>query len=160
MKIVVILDTHGNKSGLENIILKHQDADLFLHLGDGAKEFFQIKSKYPNISMEIVRGNCDFEYDFLPEEKTFSAGAHKILASHGYKYNVKSGLDDYIQAARKKSADIIVYGHTHKKLTKIENDLYIMNPGSLARPRIGGPSYGVINVNNNKIAMNIIDYVE
>ena len=46
MKIIVISDTHGNEKKLENIILKHQDADLFLHLGDGAKEFFQIKSKY------------------------------------------------------------------------------------------------------------------
>ena len=160
MKIVVISDSHGNKSGLENIILKHQDADLFLHLGDGAEEFFKIKSKYPNLIMEIVRGNCDFGYGFLPDEKTFSAGSHKILASHGYKYNVKSGLDDYIQAARKKSADIILYGHTHKRLTKIENGLYIMNPGSLSRPRIGGPSYGIINVDNNQIDMNIIEYVD
>ena len=110
--------------------------------------------------MEIVRGNCDFGYDFVPNERTFVVDSHKILASHGYKYNVKSGLDEYIKAAGKKSADIILYGHTHKRLTKIENNLYIMNPGSLARPRIGGSSYGVINVCNNKIDMNIMDYVE
>ena len=71
MKIIVISDTHGNAKDLENIILKHKDADLFLHLGDGAKEFLQIKSIYPDLPMEIVRGNCDFEHDFLPDEKTF-----------------------------------------------------------------------------------------
>ena len=160
MKIIVISDTHGNAKDLENIILKHKDANLFLHLGDGAREFFQIKDIYPDLPMEIVRGNCDFEHDFLPDEKTFIVNSHKIFASHGYKYNVKSGLDDYIEVARKNFADIILYGHTHERLTKIKNSLYIMNPGSLARPRIGGPSYGMINVDDNKIDMNIIDYVD
>ena len=46
MKIIVVSDTHGNEKKLENIILKHQDADLFLHLGDGAEEFFKRKLRF------------------------------------------------------------------------------------------------------------------
>ena len=43
MKIIVISDTHGNMHRLKDVVEKNKDADLFLHLGDGAEEFFEVQ---------------------------------------------------------------------------------------------------------------------
>ena len=34
MKILVVADSHGDVINLRNLYLKHQDQDLYLHLGD------------------------------------------------------------------------------------------------------------------------------
>lgn len=157
MKIIVISDTHGNMHRLKDVIDKNKDADLFLHLGDGAEEFFEVQKLYPGLSMNIVRGNCDFGHDEIPNETIIDVCSHKIFASHGYIHNVKDGIDNYVEFARKNGADIILYGHTHKRLIKNEDNLYIMNPGSLSCPRNYGPSYGVLKIDGDVI-MEIIEY--
>ncbi len=157
MKIIVISDTHGNMHRLKDVIEKNKDADLFLHLGDGAEEFFEVQKLYPNLSMNIVRGNCDFGYDHVPNHETFDVDSHKIFASHGYMHNVKDDIDKYVEFAKGNGADIILYGHTHKRLIKNEDNLYIMNPGSLSCPRSYGPSYGILNIDDN-IIMEIVEY--
>lgn len=157
MKIVVMSDTHGNMNRLKDVINKNKDVDMFLHLGDGAEEFFEIKKLYPSLSMNIVRGNCDFGYDNIPKYKTFDVCSHKIFASHGYKHNVKDGIENYVEFAKGNGADVILYGHTHKRFTKNQDNLYIMNPGSLSCPREGGPSYGILNIDDDVI-MEIVDY--
>ncbi len=157
MKIVVISDTHGNMHRLKDVVEQNKDADLFLHLGDGAEEFFEVKKLYPNLLMNIVRGNCDFGYNDVPNYATFDADSHKIFASHGYIHNVKDGIDNYVEFARGRGADIILYGHTHERFTKNQDNLYIMNPGSLSCPRSFGPSYGILNIGDDVI-MEIVDY--
>lgn len=157
MKVIVISDTHGNVNRLKDVVEMNKDADMFLHLGDGAEEFFEIQKLYPNLSMNIVRGNCDLGYGDIPNYKMFEIGSHKIFASHGYMHNVKDGIDNYVEFARGNGADIILYGHTHERLTKNKDNLYIMNPGSLSRPRGFGPSYGILNIGDDVI-MEIVEY--
>lgn len=157
MKIIVISDTHGNMHRLKDVVEKNKDADLFLHLGDGAEEFFEVQKLYPDLSMNIVRGNCDFGYDSIPNYATFDVGSHQIFSSHGYMHNVKDGIDNYVEFAKGNGADIILYGHTHERLTENQDNLYIMNPGSLSCPRKSGPSYGILNIGDN-IVMEIVEY--
>lgn len=157
MKIIVISDTHGYMHRLKDVVEKNKDADLILHLGDGVKEFFEVKKLYPDLSMNIVRGNCDLGYDHVPNNEIFDIDSHKIFASHGYMHNVKDSIDNYVEFARGNGADIILYGHTHKRLIKSEDNLYIMNPGSLSCPRSYGPSYGILNIDDN-IIMEIVEY--
>lgn len=157
MKIVVVSDTHGNMNRLKDVVENNRNADLFLHLGDGAEEFFEVKTLYPSLSMNIVRGNCDFGYDNITKHMTFDVCSHKIFASHGYTHNVKNGIDNYVAFAKESGADIILYGHTHERFTKNQDNLYIMNPGSLSYPRSQGPSYGILNIDDDVI-MEIVEY--
>lgn len=157
MKIIVVSDTHGNMHRLKDVVENNKDADLFLHLGDGAEEFFEVKKLYPDLFMDIVRGNGDLGYDHVPNYKMFDVCSHKIFASHGYMHNVKDSIDNYVEFARGKGADIILYGHTHKRFTKNQDSLYIMNPGSLSYPRSQGPSYGILNIGND-ITIEIVEY--
>ena len=157
MKIVVMSDTHGNMHRLKDVVENNKDADMFLHLGDGAEEFFEVKKLYPSLSMDIVRGNCDLGYDDVPNYKMFDVCSHKIVASHGYMHNVKDSIDNYVEFCKENGADIILYGHTHERFTKHQDNLYIMNPGSLSCPRRSGPSYGILNIDDDVI-MEIVEY--
>ena len=60
MRIIVMSDTHRDFFAIQELVQKHQDAEIFIHLGDGASEFSQIVTLYPNHKFLNVRGNCDF----------------------------------------------------------------------------------------------------
>ena len=57
MKIVVVSDSHGNKSRLDEVLLANQDADLFWHLGD-----YELP-EYLMSPFMLIKGNCDFFSD-------------------------------------------------------------------------------------------------
>ncbi len=161
MKIFVISDTHGAYAPLERAIRRHLDADLFLHLGDGQREWRFIPMSFPEIKDRVysVRGNCDSnEYGEAPYEITLDVGfGHRLFATHGHRYGVKYSLDVLKQTARENNCDIALYGHSHVSHTEYENGLYVMNPGSAARPRDGKkPSYGLIDVTEAGIMTNVV----
>lgn len=157
MKIVVLSDTHGNFNGFENVVQNNKDADLFLHLGDGALEYFKIKEIYKSTPMFMVKGNCDF-YN-LPKEKKFTFNGVSLFICHGDAFNVKQGLNEYVTFAKEKKFNIVAYGHTHKRFIQKEEDLCVFNPGSLTLPRTLGPSYAVLTIKDDgKFDVEIIDY--
>ena len=60
--------------------------------------------------------------------------------------------------AKKHSADIVLYGHTHVGEQKEIDNITFFNPGSLERPRdSSGGSFGIINVNDEKVDFQIIN---
>lgn len=157
MKIVVLSDTHGNFNGFENVVQNNKDADLFLHLGDGALEYFKIKEIYKPTPMIMVKGNCDLKD--LPTEKMFNFNGIRLFICHGDKFNVKQSLDEYVEFAKKQKFNIAAFGHTHKRFIQKQKDLCIFNPGSLTLPRTFGPSYAVLTIKDDgKFEIEIIDY--
>ena len=42
MKIIVVSDSHGREENLKRVIEMHRNADVFLHLGDGAPGFLSL----------------------------------------------------------------------------------------------------------------------
>lgn len=156
MRIIVVSDTHRNSQALQTVIDRHRDADLFLHLGDGADEFSQLAERYPELKMQGVTGNCDFRLVFRRDSATVSCGAAKIFYTHGHRYNVKRGREELMRAAREAGANVILYGHTHVARLEYIDDCHLMNPGSLSEPRVGEPSYGVVDVTEKEIVCRIV----
>ncbi len=156
MKIVVVSDTHRNFSVLDSIIEKNQDADLFIHLGDGENEFRDIQNLYPDRAMVYVGGNSDF----APHQQTavVTVCGYKMFCCHGHDHHVYSGLDRLVQAAKQNDCKIALYGHTHLYRTENYEGVFVMNPGSPDCPRNHNlPTYGEIVINSNgEICMNII----
>ncbi len=146
MRAIVFSDSHGNYDVLEKIIEMHKDdAEIFIHLGDGEREVEFLSYAYSKKKLIFVAGNCDFgsekkDYDIL------EFGGKRIFLTHGDRFGVKSSLDALKNEGAKFGADIILYGHTHIPYTEYENGVYIMNPGSCGRPREGKPSYGIIDI--------------
>ncbi len=159
MRIIVISDTHGNKNAIDSVFLRNSDADLFIHLGDGERDIDAFLLENPSYASRVIHvaGNCDFnslsnDFEIIP------ANGHKILASHGHIYAVKNSLEIIKKTAKRLNCDIVLYGHTHVRYNKFEDDLYIMNPGSAGNPHDGKkPSFGTINIVPSGILMNIAD---
>ena len=156
MRIIVVSDTHGRASRFEEVVRLHDEADAFIHLGDGEWDFERVSDMHPDKKMYFVCGNCD--YRSLRQSvclETF--GGMRVLFTHGSNEGVKSGLNRLIAKAKSVNADIVLYGHTHIPYTDyIDSKLYIMNPGSLGAPResIRG-TYGVIDIIGGAVSMNI-----
>ena len=64
LRIVVFSDSHNHYAALEKALLDQPDADLFLYLGDGTREFEDLRQRHPEIAMRGVAGNCDIVSDF------------------------------------------------------------------------------------------------
>ncbi len=158
MKIMVISDTHQLYSYFEDFVLTQKDADMFIHLGDGEREYNLLLANHPELASRFyyVKGNCDYgEYplytciDVMP--------GHRIFATHGHRFQVKSSLNMLTQYARENGCDIALYGHTHVSQTTYENGVYILNPGSASCPRDGNaPSYGLIDVSTAGVMTNVV----
>lgn len=157
MKIVVVADTHKDYEKYATVV-ESNDADLYIHLGDGVHEFADVAKQNPDKKFVFVKGNCDFceasSYQVL------KIGKCKIYCVHGHEQNVSQGLDEMIKQAKKKGCNIALYGHTHFFRTDVVDGIYVMNPGSLSSPRgHNRPSYGIIEIDKEgTVKMNIVAY--
>jgi uncharacterized protein len=128
MVIGLVSDTH---SLVRPGILEALDGvELILHAGDvgGPSVLQELKTIAP---VRAVYGNCD-----LPDDPALRRAIHldvegfSIHVSHGHELG--SPTPEGLLAAY--SADIIVYGHTHKPLVERSGPRLVVNPGA-AGPR-------------------------
>ena len=157
MKIVVVADTHKEFERYSTVV-ENNEADLYIHLGDGVHEFTDVAKANPQKKFVFVKGNCDFCE--ASTSQILKIGKCKILCVHGNEQNVSQGLHDLIKLAKKKGCNIALYGHTHFFKTDLVDGVYVMNPGSLSSPRgHNRPSYGVIEIDTEgTVKMNIVAY--
>ncbi len=127
MKLAAISDTHGNKNILKQFCEKFKTTDVIIHLGDGYSDYCHVKNDYPNLV--FVTGNNDFSSD-QPLLRFFELEGVKILAVHGNGYGVKRNLERLKNLAKKKGADIVLFGHTHVSHISFEEGIYLCNPGA------------------------------
>ncbi|HIR53153.1 MAG TPA: metallophosphoesterase [Candidatus Onthovicinus excrementipullorum] len=140
MRILVLSDSHGFESGLFRAIAQQPSARDVLFLGDGLRDIEYVRSHFPELSFTCVRGNNDFSAT-EPAERLVELGGKRIFLAHGHTYGVKGTDYHLLSAAKSNGADIAVYGHTHTPVTRYEEGIYLMNPGSV---REG--SYGIIDI--------------
>lgn len=152
MRILVVSDTHGSVADLRQAVSSQPKAEVVIHLGDGAADAEKIKAEFPEKMFLQVKGNCDWGSS-LPLTGEFIADGKKIFYTHGQAFGVKLGEYDVRNEARRRKADILLYGHTHYAFSTYRDELYIMNPGSLSGY---GASYGIIDITNAGIVTNVV----
>lgn len=150
MKILIVSDTHKSHRAFEQVIERERPFDLLLHLGDveGAGDYIEALVDCP---VHMVRGNNDFFSDLPAEKEIMIDGCH-VFMTHGHYYYVSIGEDRLREEARGRGADVAMYGHTHMPSMTAEEDLVILNPGSIAYPRQQGrrPSYIVMETGEKR----------
>lgn len=157
MRIIVMSDSHGSRDAVEKIISNNPEADIFIHLGDGSGEVYTVKIQYPDLDIRNVRGNCDFDLESASYIILEAAGK-RIFCTHGHKYGVRSGTGLLRTVAKDNGCCAALFGHTHERHISCEDGIDIMNPGSCSMPRDGNkPSYGIIDINDAGLFMNIFD---
>lgn len=149
MKIIAVSDSHGHYDALRRVADAHGDAELFIHLGDGAAEAARLKEQRPAINLLAVRGNCD-EGSQLPLEGVTVVGGKRIYYTHGHLLSVKYTEKGLLEAADKNIADIVLFGHTHEPFCQCLDGRWILNPGSLVYTKLGKLAFSIINIDDGE----------
>ncbi|WBW98827.1 metallophosphoesterase family protein [Oceanirhabdus sp. W0125-5] len=155
MKIAVLSDTHGNRTMMKCAVEKILHCDVVIHLGDNDRDVEYLK-KYINVPFYVVKGNCDFGSK-EPSELFQHIGGKKVLMTHGHKYNVKYSLMSLMYRGLENEVDIILFGHTHVPVKVYNQNVLIMNPGSVGNPRMGPATIGIIEIIDDVIYPSIVE---
>ena len=153
--MIIISDTHHDIDAIRRILPVINECDTLVHLGDCNDDILKIKSELTVKDIIYVRGNCDFvmkEPEFVVKEW----GGAKFFFTHGHRYRVDSSLLDITYASLENECKFAFYGHTHIAAMDEKYGVQIINPGSVARPRAGYPSYALVEKKDEKFFTNII----
>lgn len=158
-RVLVLSDSHHDVETMIQVV-KQEDPNLIIHLGDCWDDALDLQSAVPNIPIEMVPGNCDFSRE-LPVRMPIIEG-FRVMICHGHTYNVKSSYLALEMAAREKEADVVLFGHTHRVFYEQHNGIAIMNPGSIGAPGYGTPpSYGILTLDGKSRTIHMdIEYIE
>lgn len=155
MKILIVSDTHGRDTYLEQVIEREKPIDMLLHLGDleGSEDYICAIAPCP---VEMISGNNDY-FTQLEREKIIKIEAYKIFMTHGHRFGVNFGTEKITEIGREKGVDIVMFGHTHRPYLNILDDITVLNPGSISQPRQEGhnPSYMIMKIENHKVFYDI-----
>lgn len=147
LKLIVVSDNHGKVEPLEEILLRHQDADVFVHCGDSELPVDYLRG------YACVRGNNDFYYD-LPDMKILELEGHRVMIVHGHQHLYLGQLDILTSKAHRQGCDLVLFGHTHIFQDEEREGVRLVNPGALSRNRDGTPAcYAMIEIQGDQITV-------
>lgn len=160
MKMFFISDIHGSLYNLKKALerYKEEGANYIVMLGDALyhgprnplpdeykpQEVANLLNEYKD-KILAVRGNCDSEvdqmlidYPMIADYSIILYNTRKIFLTHGHIYN-----QDNLPNLSKN--DILINGHTHLPVAEKQNEIYLLNPGSISLPKENNPnSYAVL----------------
>ena len=159
MKLLIASDLHGSAYYCQKLLerIEAEQPDRILLLGDllyhgprnDLPRDYAPKQVIPMLTglkdrIVAVRGNCEAEVDQMVLEFPVMADYTTLLleegkllfATHGHKFNPEN-----LPPLPKGSA--FVFGHVHVKHTRWQDDVLILNPGSVSIPKDGSHSYMV-----------------
>jgi putative phosphoesterase len=150
--IGLIADTHGLLR--PEVATVFAGVDLIVHAGDvGSRSVLESLSAIAPV--EAVSGNVDDRFDpMLPRERTVHAGTLMLHVSHGDELGrpTPEGL------LARYSADLLVYGHTHKALEhRAPDGRLVVNPGAAGPRRFNLPaSVAVLTITGTQSRINFV----
>lgn len=163
MKVLgLISDTHipsRRKTIPPSVFSAFENVDMILHAGDF--EELGVASILEEIApLKAVCGNmCSREVKTqFPDKLTIKVEEVIIGITHG-----SGGPSGYLQRVKKEFKndilpDIIVSGHTHKPMAKVEDDIHFINPGS-PTDKYFAPrnTVALLEINNEKFHYRFVD---
>lgn len=154
MRIYVLSDSH-NSFNFAPFLEICKYAHMIIHCGDGQRDIEDIKS-VATCPVYSVKGNCDF---LGKREEIIEIENHRILVTHGDIYGVKYFDSGLILRAKEVNADIVLYGHTHIPDITFKENIWLINPGSLTRPRENkAPTYCILEISGENIKPTLFEY--
>ncbi|MGH7677713.1 MAG: metallophosphoesterase family protein [Gemmatimonadaceae bacterium] len=147
--IGLISDTHGLVR--PSVFTALQGVDLILHAGDvGDGVLTELGVIAP---VRAVAGNTD-PPGILPPALDIEIEGIRIHVSHGNELGIPT--PEKLQA--RYSADVIVYGHTHRQLVLRADSRWVVNPGAAGHRRFKLlPSVGLLRIAGGAVDVEIIE---
>ncbi len=132
-RIMIVSDTHRKHGNLAEALYREGSIDKLIHLGDFEGEDDLIR-EMAGCEVLMVPGNNDFFSPYSKELETH-IGKYKVLLTHGHYYYVSLDLQTLRADAVARGFDIVMFGHTHRPLISVEDEITLINPGSISYPR-------------------------
>lgn len=143
-------DTHGLVRN--SIFAALAGVSQILHAGDvgGGDVLHALESIAPVLA---VYGNVDPLDGLLAQEIAIDAGGLSIHVSHGHEL----GSPTPARLLSRYSADVIVFGHTHRALVEREGKRLVINPGAAGPRRFDlKPSVGILEIVSSHADVKIV----
>jgi len=147
--LLLISDSHGGTASLATVLEWTQSAmcthtfDAAVFLGDGFADLAPASActGFP-LSWHSVRGNGDYQSNIddskvleIPGKNPAQRSSRRLFLSHGSRYRVEDGITSIAAAARSAGAEAALFGHTHVPYCAVVDGIFLINPGSVSRPR-------------------------
>ena len=146
MVIGLISDTHGLIRPVALAALR--DVELIVHAGDvgGGKVLAELRRLVP---VRAVYGNVDDPQDpDLENTIELDVDGVRVHVSHGHEL----GMPTPDRLLARYSADVIVYGHTHRALVHRAGPRLVVNPGAAGPRRFNlKPSVALLTIENGDV---------
>lgn len=154
-KILIFSDTHGDINHCLQVIDTSDRVDAIIHAGDYTTDAEDLKSIYPVIPLYYVKGNNDL-FSPAPPHMNIVIDDVKIYITHGHEQRVKAEptYSSLVRVAKKAEPDLVVFGHTHIPYTSYDENLTLLNPGSIRFSH----SYAILEIEGGKFKTNIIKF--
>lgn len=160
MRIFVISDTHGKIERAIEIYkkLSHEaPVDMLVHCGDHYSDALELRARL-GVPVAAVKGNCDGCFD----ENEFSlldTECGSFLITHGHMDNVSLSMQNLYYKALENNCVGVLFGHTHRAAYVSHEGVYLMNPGSLTKPRdSSGGTFGLLVTSDDGIWGKVYSY--
>ncbi|MBR3037932.1 MAG: YfcE family phosphodiesterase [Clostridia bacterium] len=142
--IAVISDSHGSLRNLSLFRSRIGQPDALWHLGDCAEDA-PLLAQRMNCGYVSVRGNCD-PFSDAPLKQIIDWHHRRFLLLHGH---TVSGRLNLLYLAKEQRCDAILFGHSHVPSAECVDGIWMINPGSLSRPRSSeGPSMALLKLDD------------
>lgn len=151
MLVGLISDTHGLLR--PECFTALEGVELIFHAGDvGARDVLTVLSKIAPV--QAVYGNTDPPGDpSLTAHFTETVGGVTVHVSHGHEL----GSPTPEKLLKRYTADVLVYGHTHKPLVLPAGDRLVVNPGAAGPRRFDlKPSVARLTIENGRARAEIV----
>jgi len=150
MLVGLISDTHSLIRA--EALAALDGVELILHAGD-VGTFAVLRELQAIAPVHAVVGNTDDPILGLPERVNLTLGGLAIHMSHGH----EAGSPNPDNLVRRYTADVIIYGHTHKPLIATRGNTLIVNPGAAGARRFNlQPSIGLLRIENGAARAEIV----
>lgn len=151
-KIAVISDSHGSIRNLKDFQRHLSETDALWHLGDCAEDAPLIANRL-NCGYVCVRGNCD-QFSDEPLTRVIEWHRKRFLLLHGH---TVSGRLYLLYAAKEQRCDAVLFGHSHISSVEYVEGIWLINPGSLSRPRTSlGPSLALLHLSDSDLHVQLL----
>ena len=152
--IGLISDTHGLVR--PSVFDALEGVSMILHAGDvGAGVLEELRVIAP---VHAVRGNTDpIGTGELPDALDLRVDGAAIHVSHGHELGAPT--PDKLFATY--SADVIVFGHTHRQLVTRAGGRWCVNPGAAGPRRFNlAPSLARLTITGGQIQIDLVDLAD
>ena len=160
MRILAVSDTHGNCERVFAVykkLVSEAPIDIIVHCGDYASDGAEIQSRL-GVHVAWVKGNCDGAFSD-DNWSILETEAGNFLITHGHMENVNFSQQNLYYKALENDCIGAFFGHTHRGVYTQVGDVYMMNPGSLTKPRDGsGGTFGLMVTGEDSVWGKIYRY--